>query len=71
MCLIFRVEQFEINEHPNDTLTTMNELRQNNLLCDVKINVEYNGKKNKFYAHKLVLASCSPYFKAMFTGMYV
>jgi len=63
-----RVEQFEINEHPNDTLTTMNELRQNNLLCDVKINVEYNGKKNKFYAHKLVLASCSPYFKAMFTG---
>lgn len=46
----------------------MSELRQNGLLCDVTIKLEYNGQKYKFPAHKLVLAACSPYFKAMFTG---
>ena len=46
----------------------VNELRQNSLLCDVTIKLEYNGQRKKFTAHKLVLAACSPYFRAMFTG---
>uniref|UniRef100_H2ZP33 BTB domain-containing protein n=1 Tax=Ciona savignyi TaxID=51511 RepID=H2ZP33_CIOSA len=54
--------------YPSDSLTIINELRQSALLCDVTIKLEYNGQKKKFSAHKLVLASCSPYFKAMFTG---
>lgn len=64
-----RFERFELKEYPNDTLSIMHELRQNGLLCDVTIKLEYSGQKKKFAAHKLVLASCSPYFKAMFTGI--
>ncbi|XP_078488587.1 kelch-like ECH-associated protein 1 [Ciona intestinalis] len=63
-----RIERFELKEYPNDSLRIINELRHSSLLCDVTIKLEYNGQKKKFSAHKLVLASCSPYFKAMFTG---
>ena len=48
----------------------MNDFRLNTMLCDVTIKLEYNGQKKKFSAHKLVLAACSPYFKAMFTGKF-
>ena len=33
-------------------------------MCDVTIQVE----ESEFVAHKLILAGCSPYFRAMFTG---
>ncbi|XP_008587838.1 PREDICTED: kelch-like protein 2 [Galeopterus variegatus] len=42
----------------------MNELRSQNLLCDVTIVAE----DMEISAHRVVLASCSPYFHAMFTG---
>ncbi|XP_072262944.1 kelch-like protein 2 [Pyxicephalus adspersus] len=42
----------------------MNELRSENLLCDVTIVAE----DVEIAAHKVVLAACSPYFHAMFTG---
>ncbi|XP_035686057.1 kelch-like protein 28 isoform X1 [Branchiostoma floridae] len=42
----------------------LNELRQRQELCDVVLRV---GER-KFHVHRVVLASCSPYFKAMFTG---
>ena len=42
----------------------MNVLRHSRKLCDVTLIVE----EERFDVHKLVLASCSPYFKAMFTG---
>uniref|UniRef100_A0A1B0BV79 BTB domain-containing protein n=1 Tax=Glossina palpalis gambiensis TaxID=67801 RepID=A0A1B0BV79_9MUSC len=42
----------------------MNEMRKKNLLCDVTLVV----KDMEIPAHKIVLASYSPYFYAMFTG---
>ena len=36
-----------------------------NFLCDV---VLLTSDKQEFYVHKLVLAACSPYFRAMFKG---
>jgi len=51
-------------EHCNNGFKVMNTLRLQNQLCDVVLkagNVEYP-------AHKVVLASSSPYFYAMFTG---
>lgn len=51
-------------EHTNRAFDTMNIMRQENLLCDVVLvadNVEIP-------AHRMVLAACSRYFYAMFTG---
>lgn len=42
----------------------MNEMRKQNLLCDVTLVAD----NMEIGAHKMVLASCSPYFYAMFTG---
>ena len=39
-------------------------------MCDVTIKIEHSGVKKKFSAHKLVLAASSPYFKAMFAGIF-
>ena len=39
-------------------------IRKHHELCDVMITV---GAR-KIYAHKVILAACSPYFRAMFTG---
>ncbi len=52
------------NLHSEQLLHGLNELRQTSLLCDVVLKVGHQH----FQAHRAVLASCSPYFKAMFTG---
>ena len=49
--------------YSDELLRGLNELRQKRHLCDVVLRVG----KSEMYAHKVVLASCSPYFKAMFT----
>ncbi|XP_067826412.1 kelch-like protein 17 isoform X1 [Heptranchias perlo] len=49
--------------HYHDAFVSMNRMRQRGLLCDIVLHV---GNK-EIKAHKLVLASCSPYFHAMFT----
>ena len=49
--------------HPKQFLDTLQALRECQELCDVVINV---GTKT-MYAHRVVLAACSPYFRAMFT----
>ncbi len=46
------------------TLTELNLIRKLHDLCDVVITV---GSR-KIFAHKVILAACSPYFRAMFTG---
>ncbi|XP_061113292.1 kelch-like protein 17 isoform X1 [Conger conger] len=50
--------------HYHDSFVSMNRMRQRGLLCDIVLHVA--GKEIR--AHKVVLASCSPYFHAMFTN---
>lgn len=50
--------------HSEQLLQGLQLLRQGRELCDVVLRVG----DAKIHAHKVVLASISPYFKAMFTG---
>ncbi|XP_071963035.1 kelch-like protein 28 [Antedon mediterranea] len=54
----------DVSEFSRSILKSMAELRQAGDLCDVTLKV--SGRKVR--AHRLVLASGSPYFKAMLTG---
>lgn len=55
---------YSLEKHPHHILETMNIMRAHRDLCDIMIHV---GNRT-IHAHKLVLASCSPYFRAMFTS---
>ncbi|KAJ8393895.1 hypothetical protein AAFF_G00056240 [Aldrovandia affinis] len=50
--------------HMKNAFRLMNDLRSKKMLCDVLLVAE----EIEVPAHKVVLASCSPYFCAMFTG---
>ncbi|KAM9471154.1 kelch-like protein 3 isoform 1-T1 [Clarias gariepinus] len=50
--------------HMRKAFRIMNDLRSRKMLCDVLL----VAGKEEIPAHKVVLASCSPYFCAMFTG---
>ena len=50
--------------HPVKVVDGMNAMRIAGLLCDVTLVAE----NLEIPAHKMVLAACSPYFYAMFTG---
>ncbi|XP_059609563.1 kelch-like protein 26 [Phlebotomus argentipes] len=54
---------FESLSHTNTLLNGLNELRLNGHLIDITLTA--NGRS--FRAHRAVLASCSEYFRAMFT----
>ncbi|GAB6022403.1 hypothetical protein CHUAL_014188 [Chamberlinius hualienensis] len=56
--------KFCVSSHTKEAFDVMAMMKRNKTLCDVKLLVG----DEVFYAHKLVLASSSPYFKAMFTG---
>lgn len=58
------VHDFSSEGHSREILTSINGLRKRNLLCDVTLCVE--GKE--FPVHRIILAACSDYFEAMFTG---
>ncbi|EDO47170.1 predicted protein [Nematostella vectensis] len=51
------------DRHPKQTLDSLEALRQCEELCDVVIKVG----SSTIHAHRVVLAACSPYFRAMFT----
>ena len=55
---------FSEASHPSVVLGGLNELRSSGQFCDVTICVD----GEEFPSHKIVLASFSPYFKAMFSG---
>jgi len=56
--------EYRSDKHARTTLTELNHIRKLHNLCDVIISV---GTR-KIYAHKVILAACSPYFRAMFTS---
>lgn len=56
--------EYRSDKHARSTLTELNLIRKLHDLCDVVITV---GSR-KIFAHKVILAACSPYFRAMFTG---
>lgn len=55
---------YTISLHTNSAFKVMNDLRWNKELCDIVLCIE----NQKFLAHKVVLAGCSPYLLAMFTN---
>ncbi|KAG9273767.1 kelch-like ECH-associated protein 1 [Astyanax mexicanus] len=61
---------YTIESHPSRAFQLMDELRHHGLLCDLVLHVTYKDRVVDFKVHKLVLAACSPYFKAMFTSNF-
>ena len=57
-------ETLMIEEQMKDVFSTMNSLRKSKELCDIVLCV---GNR-QIFAHRIVLASFSPYFYAMFTA---
>ena len=54
---------FQMKEHCSDSFLVMNQLRKEGQLCDITFRIG----AHTFTAHRVVLASVSPYLKAMFT----
>ncbi|XP_071390257.1 kelch-like ECH-associated protein 1A [Centroberyx affinis] len=61
---------YTIETHASRSLKAMDEFRRHEMLCDLVLHVTYKEKTVDFKVHKVVLASCSPYFRAMFTGSF-
>ncbi|KAJ8378538.1 hypothetical protein AAFF_G00238430 [Aldrovandia affinis] len=61
---------YSIESHPSRALQVMDELRHQELLCDLVLHVTHKDAAVDFKVHKVVLAACSPYFKAMFTSNF-
>ncbi|XP_048396853.2 kelch-like protein 13 [Stegostoma tigrinum] len=59
-------QDFSSETHSSAVLQGFNNLRNNDLLCDVSL-VPADGDE-KFPVHRAMMASASDYFKAMFTG---
>lgn len=57
-------QQFRNDHHTKDAFALMNQLRRNRIMCDVSLVAE----GVEIPVHKLVMASVSPYFTAMFGG---
>ena len=56
---------FKEAEHNNELLAGLNDLRQENFLCDVTLMAD----DKPFQAHRAVLAATSPYLKTLFSDM--
>lgn len=64
-----RTFSYTLEDHTKQAFGVMNELRLSQQLCDVTLQVKYEDiPAAQFMAHKVVLASSSPVFKAMFTN---
>uniref|UniRef100_A0AAX7T3T5 BTB domain-containing protein n=1 Tax=Astatotilapia calliptera TaxID=8154 RepID=A0AAX7T3T5_ASTCA len=61
---------YTVENHASRALKAMDEFRQNELLCDLVLHVTYKERTVDFKVHKVVLASCSSYFRAMFTSSF-
>lgn len=62
--MYWKEDELKMDNQMKLTFQKMNDLRKNKELCDVILQVE----SREICAHKVVLASFSPYFHAMFTS---
>ncbi|XP_077999159.1 kelch-like protein 3 [Glandiceps talaboti] len=62
--LSYEVPPYRNSQHTSKAFDVLNILRKQNQLCDVVLEAE----SVQIPAHRVVLAACSPYFAAMFTG---
>lgn len=61
---------YTVETHASRCLKAMEEFRRLGMLCDLVLRVSHKDKTAAFKVHKVVLASCSPYFRAMFTSSF-
>uniref|UniRef100_A0A4W6E6K8 Kelch-like ECH-associated protein 1a n=1 Tax=Lates calcarifer TaxID=8187 RepID=A0A4W6E6K8_LATCA len=61
---------YTVETHASRSLKVMDEFRRQEMLCDLVLHVTYKEKTVDFKVHRVVLASCSPYFRAMFTSSF-
>uniref|UniRef100_H3DIJ4 Kelch-like ECH-associated protein 1a n=1 Tax=Tetraodon nigroviridis TaxID=99883 RepID=H3DIJ4_TETNG len=61
---------YTVETHASRSLKMMEEFRQQELLCDLVLHVTHKDRTVDFKVHKVVLASCSQYFRAMFTSSF-
>ena len=54
---------FQMKDHSSDSFLVMNQLRKESQLCDITFRIG----SHCFHAHRVVVASASPYLRAMFT----
>lgn len=61
-----REMEYTEREHPRKAFEYLDKMRQKGELCDVTL----IANTEEIKAHKVVLASCSPYFESMFIGEF-
>uniref|UniRef100_A0A8C6TVW4 Kelch-like ECH-associated protein 1a n=1 Tax=Neogobius melanostomus TaxID=47308 RepID=A0A8C6TVW4_9GOBI len=61
---------YTVEGHASRCLSAMDQFRKQEALCDVVLRVAYKDSLVDFKVHKVVLASCSSYFRAMFTSNF-
>ncbi|XP_034051394.1 kelch-like ECH-associated protein 1A isoform X2 [Thalassophryne amazonica] len=61
---------YTVETHASTALKVMDEFRQQEMLCDLVLHVTYKESTVDYKVHKVVLASCSSYFRAMFTSSF-
>ncbi|XP_037541028.1 GDNF-inducible zinc finger protein 1 [Nematolebias whitei] len=58
-----QVHKLTSNSHHKNILTSLHQLRIQGQLCDVTVQVDYQGDVQEFQAHQVILAASSGYFK--------
>lgn len=61
---------YTVESHASRCLSAMDQFRRQEALCDLVLRVAYKDSIVDFKVHKVVLASSSSYFRAMFTSNF-
>ncbi|KAM9704306.1 uncharacterized protein gzf1 [Menidia menidia] len=61
-----KVVQLTSNSHHENILASLHDLRLQGQMCDVTVQVDYQGSLQEFQAHQVILAASSGYFKKIF-----
>uniref|UniRef100_A0A3Q2T7D7 Kelch-like ECH-associated protein 1a n=1 Tax=Fundulus heteroclitus TaxID=8078 RepID=A0A3Q2T7D7_FUNHE len=58
---------YTVENHASRSFLAIDEFRRQEMLCDLVLHVTYKDRTMDFKVHRVVLASCSAFFRAMFT----